>query len=487
MLFFFNTKKVAEMTLSLRMFYIAIVQVILTSFIIYYLVTSQYRELSDMNVQTLESFLIAQKEQELKNYTSIALSSVEHMYKLAKQTGQPNQFNQPNKTHQAAVADIFENMLYNADDGYFFIYDNKGVAIVHPKEPNRVGESWWELEGENGDKIIQILIENAHAGGGFYRYKWYKPSEKVKADKLGYSVYSEEWEWMLGTGVYLDDVYAQLDNLHQEIDNHINYTKQIILIVALSSIFFIFLFGIAMNLNHKKKAEEKISELGQRVIDVQEEENRHISRELHDGIIQTLISIKYSLEATALFLLKNKQDKPAPLLQAEESLGFVIQEVRRISHHMHPQILDELGLSSAIESLAIDFSKQSDVQINVTKPILRKLLPDFINTTLYRVVQESLTNIKKHAKANHVLIDIAIQASWLTLTIKDDGLGFDINAISQKDNHGIGLRNLAERVEHHSGKFNIISSEQGTEITVNIPISSFTKYFHHTTKKSELK
>jgi len=462
------------MTLPLRMFYIAIVQVILTSFIIYYLVTSQYRELSDMNVKTLESFLITQKEQELKNYTSIALSSVEHMYKLAEKT---------NQTNQVAVADIFKNMLYNGDDGYFFIYDDKGVAIVHPKEPERVGKNWWDLESDNGDKIIQILIENAHAGGGFYRYQWLKPSEKNKASKLGYSIYSEEWQWMLGTGVYLDDVYAQLDNLHKEIDNHINYTKQIILIVALSSIFFIFLFGIAVNLNNKKTAEEKISQLGQRVIDVQEEENRHISRELHDGIIQTLISIKYSLEATAMFLLKNKQEKPQPLKQAEDNLGFAIQEVRRISHHMHPQILDELGLSSAIESLAIDFSKQTGVKINVNKPSLRKLLPDFINTTLYRVVQESLTNIKKHAKANNVLIDISVQDSWLTLSIKDDGLGFDINAKKQNDNYGIGLRNLAERVEHHSGKFNITSSDKGTEITVNIPTSSFTKDFHHTTTK----
>jgi two-component system NarL family sensor kinase len=456
------------------MFYIAIVQVILTSFIIYYLVTSQYRELSDMNVKTLESFLIAQKEQELKNYTSIALSSVEHMYQLAEQN---------NQTNQTAVADIFKNMLYNGDDGYFFIYDDKGVAIVHPKEPERVGKNWWDLESDSGDKIIQILIENAHAGGGFYRYQWLKPSEKNKASKLGYSIYSKEWQWMLGTGVYLDDVYAQLDNLHQEIDNHINYTKQIILIVALSSIFFIFLFGIAVNLNNKKTAEAKISQLGQRIIDVQEEENRHISRELHDGIIQTLISIKYSLEATAMFLLKNKQQKPPPLKQAEESLGFAIKEVRRISHHMHPQILDELGLSSAIETLAIDFSKQTGVQINVNKPSLRKLLRDFINTTLYRVVQESLTNIKKHAKAKNVVINISIHDSWLTLTIKDDGLGFDINATTIKGNHGIGLRNLAERVEHHSGRFNIMSSEKGTEITVNIPTSSFTKDFPNTITK----
>jgi len=447
------------------MLYISVIQVILTAFITYYLVTNQYRELSENNVHTLESFLISQKEQELENYTAIALSSVEHMYDVI------------GNNDQIGVEDMFKNMLYNGDDGYFFIYDDQGVAIVHPKEPARVGKTWWELEDENGDKIIQILLRKAYAGGGFYKYNWRKPSENEKKPKLSYSVYSDKWHWMLGTGVYLDDVYAQLGKLRNEIDNHLNNTKQIILIVALSSIFFIFLFGIAVNLNHKKQAEAKISELGQRVIDVQEEENRRISRELHDGIIQILISIKYSLEATTLFISKNKQQKPAPLSQAEQSLGVAIQEVRRISHHMHPQILDELGLSDAIESIANDFTKRTHVQVKVIKPALRKLLPDFINTTLFRVVQESLTNIHKHANAQHIIIDISVKKAWLTMLIKDDGVGFDVEA-KNNNRSGIGLRNLVERVEHHLGTFEIESSSFGTVITVKIPTASFVNYFN---------
>lgn len=454
------------MAIPLRMLYISVIQVILTALITYYLVTTQYRELSESNVQTLESFLISQKEQELQNYTSIALSSVEHMYDLIEDK------------NQLTVEDIFKNMLYNGDDGYFFIYDDQGVAVVHPKEPTRVGKSWWDLADDNGDKIIQILINKAHAGGGFYRYNWRKPSEDKKVPKMSYSVYSDKWQWMLGTGVYLDDVYSQLGSLQQEIDNHLDNTKQIILAVTFSSIFFIFLFGIAVNLNHKKKAEKKISELGQRVIDVQEEKNRHVSRELHDGIIQILISIKYSLEATNMFLSKNKYEKPAPLKQAEESLVVAIQEVRRISHHMHPQILDELGVSDAIESIANDFSRRTNLQVTVIKPVLRKLLPDFINTTLFRVVQESLTNIQKHAHAENILIAISVKQQWLTMIIKDDGAGFDVKAANNKSNYGIGLRNLAERVEYHSGKFEIESSAAGTLITVKIPTSSFVNHFN---------
>ncbi len=464
------------MTLPLRLLYLTVFQVIFTSIITYSLVSNEYRDLSIKSVKTLENFLIEQKQQELKNYASIALSSVEHLHTLDKNDG---------NTNKEVVAAIVEKMLYNGDDGYFFIYDNVGNGIVHPKEPNRVGQNWWELEDNNGEKIIQILVANAQAGGGFHRYNWFKPSEGQPSQKMGYSTKIDRWDWMLGTGVYLDDVYEQLNNIQDEIDQHINTTKQIILVVALTSIFFIFIVGISVNISHKRKAEAKISELGQRVIDVQEEENRHISRELHDGIIQTLISVKYSLEATKLFLAKNKQDNPEPLLHAEKNLIFTIQEVRRISHHMHPQILDELGLSSAIDSLAHDFSTRTNVNIDVFKPTLRKLLPDFINTTLFRVVQEALTNIQKHAHANNVVIRLSIKDEWLTLTIEDDGVGFDVNYHEKVPCDGIGLRNLAERVEYHKGTFNIKPAIIGTLITVKIPTTSFVNYFNKTTIGNE--
>lgn len=463
------------MTLPLRLLYIAILQVILTSIITYYLVSNEYRELSDKSVKALESFLVAQKEQELKNYTAIALSSVEHIHALNKENS---------KEVQTVVTNIVNNMLYNGDDGYFFIYDNKGNNIVHPKEPNRVGKNWWNLEDSNGKNVIQALMKKAQSGGGFYRYNWLKPSEGEPSPKMSYSTYIERWQWMLGTGVYLDDVYKQLNNVQKEIDTHINRTKKIILVVALSSIFFIFIFGFAVNLNHKRKAEAKINELGQRVIDVQEEENRHISRELHDGIIQILVSIKYSLEATRLFITKHKQENPQSLAHAEKNLTFAIQEVRRISHHMHPQILDELGLSVAIESIAQDFSNRTNVNIEVFKPSLRKLLPDFINTTLFRVVQEALTNIQKHADAKNVVIRLSIKSTWLTLTIQDDGIGFDIHHQENPCN-GIGLRNLAERVQYHMGEFDIESSIIGTLITVKIPTASFVNHFNETTIGAE--
>lgn len=455
---------------------IAVLQVVLTSLVTYYFVTKEYRDLSSDSLITLEKFLIDQKKQELKNYTALAKSSVNHLYSQSIPDDTPV---------KRVVSQIFNGLLYNGDDGYFFVYDGSGTNISHPKEPFRIGKNYWELEDKSGEKIIQILLNNAKNGGDFYRYPWLKPSLKASSDKLGYSIYLEKWDWMIGTGVYLDDVYSQLSQLQNEMDRHTSKTKQIILIVAISSIFMIFLFGLIVNLNQKKKTDLKINQLGQRIITLQEDERRHFSRELHDGIVQILISIKYSLEATGRYIGTANIQKPEQLSKAENNLNTAIQEIRRISHHLHPRILDELGLTAALEALASEFTERTAVDIHIVKPAARKLLPDNINTTLYRVVQEALTNIEKHAEATEVAITFEFQNNWLTLNISDNGCGFNQEVKYEQPQQGIGLRNLAERIEYHSGRFTVTSDTGGTNIQVMIPKSSFANHFNKTSFEAQ--
>ncbi|NRA85373.1 MAG: cache domain-containing protein, partial [Gammaproteobacteria bacterium] len=140
------------MTFSLRLLYIAVFQVILTAVITYFLVTDEYRKLSNESLRTLEHFLKEQKQQELKNYTSLAISTVENIYQHGDQR---------TNVIKLQVANMLGSLLYNGEDGYFFVYDDKGIGISHPKEPFRVGKNWWDLEDKKGEKIIQILINNA--------------------------------------------------------------------------------------------------------------------------------------------------------------------------------------------------------------------------------------------------------------------------------------------------------------------------------------
>ncbi len=135
-----------------------------------------------------------------------------------------------------------------------------------------------------------------------------------------------------------------------------------------------------------------------------------------------------------------------------------------------------------MQALSNEFSELTGIKVQVITPKLKKLLPDNISTTLYRVVQESLTNIQKHAKASNVVIELAINQAWLTLTICDNGKGFDTRANSKNptnlDEFGIGLRNLAERIEYHSGIFKVTSTEKGTRVIAKIPKSCFANYFN---------
>jgi len=223
--------------------------------------------------------------------------------------------------------------------------------------------------------------------------------------------------------------------------------------------------------------------LGKKIINLEEEERKRISRELHDGIIQVLISIKYSIEATGMSLKRAQHEKPVQLQQAEKNLSAAIGEVRRISHNLHPMILDELGFSAAVTTLGIEFSERTGIDVKVIKPSVRKLLPDYINITLYRVVQESLTNIEKYAQASEVVIELSMTKKWLKLSITDNGKGFDVAGYLKGNKLGIGLRNLAERVEYHSGEFEFKSSSAGTIIIAKIPKISFVNHFNNTVVK----
>jgi two-component system NarL family sensor kinase len=126
-----------------------------------------------------------------------------------------------------------------------------------------------------------------------------------------------------------------------------------------------------------------------------------------------------------------------------------------------------------MDALAVEYAEQTEITVNVTKPAVRKLVQDGISTTLYRVVQESLINVQKHAHATEVNIDMSIKDKWLTLSISDNGRGFDTELNNKVDDYGIGLRNLAERVEYHLGEFSVQSSTSGTIVKARIPKISY--------------
>ena len=238
---------------------------------------------------------------------------------------------------------------------------------------------------------------------------------------------------------------------------------------------------LTSEITERKLAEDRLKQLSHKIIRLQEEERRRVSRELHDGINQLLVSVKYKLENYV-----DKHHGPSNQADAENLkdimnavvyLEDVIAEVRRISHDLRPSVLDDLGLSAAIQNIARQFHERNliDVEIEGIDDEILTRLPADVETALYRIVQEALTNIEKYANATKVVINMTHTAINVTIRIEDDGEGFDLQQAMRKPSSssgGMGLRNMRERIELLQGSFFIHSEEgKGTFIEVKAPLN----------------
>ncbi|MGN6701741.1 MAG: cache domain-containing protein, partial [Burkholderiaceae bacterium] len=227
---------------------------------------------------TVQTAYRASKEAELKHYVVLATRAISHLYDSGR--------DDPATLDEAKA--ILAKLEYG-DDGYFFLYDMHGKNLMHPRLPEIVGKNLWEMKDANGNPTIQRLTERARAGGGFERYMWEKPSLHQVMPKLGYVVSLDRWGWMMGTGIYLDDVEAALAKIDAQISGNIHSTMLWITGIAIASVLGIALSGLALNVSEYRVADAKLKVLAQRVVRSQEDERARLSRDLHDGISQLLV------------------------------------------------------------------------------------------------------------------------------------------------------------------------------------------------------
>ncbi len=220
-----------------------------------------------------------------------------------------------------------------------------------------------------------------------------------------------------------------------------------------------------------KNQQETLKLLSKEVIRAQEEERARISRDIHDEIGQALTALTFNLE-----LLKNPENQKEEIEKRIEDckrlVETTIEDVRRFSYELRPTILDDLGLLPAFQSHARGYKERTgiEIQINVIRDIDK--INDELKTVLYRIFQESLNNIAKHAHASRVIIDLTHQGNKLNFKIQDNGVGFNTDAVLNRgiDAGGLGIKGIRERVELIGGKLNLKSKpNKGTELWVSIP------------------
>jgi two-component system CheB/CheR fusion protein len=212
----------------------------------------------------------------------------------------------------------------------------------------------------------------------------------------------------------------------------------------------------------------EIRALAAQLITAQEEERRRVSRDLHDSLCQKLASLAFDVENLAVAL-------PSPAatrnrLRALRARAIkVSEEARHIAYELHPSVLDDLGLVVSLKALCDEFAKAEKMRVRFAAGKLPDLIPQQVASGLYRIAQESLQNVAKHAKAKHLSVAVAARERTLVLSLADDGVGFAPQAVKGKG--GLGLVSIGERARIMGATLSIESRPgDGTRISIQVPI-----------------
>jgi PAS domain S-box-containing protein len=224
--------------------------------------------------------------------------------------------------------------------------------------------------------------------------------------------------------------------------------------------------GVARDITDRRRAEEALRHLNEGL----EEEVKRIAHALHDEAGQLLASVHIGLAEIARDLPHHAAQR---LEKVRRLLDRIEEQLRHLSHELRPTILDDLGLRPALEFLADGVSRRSGLKI-VVEGELTKRLSAPIETTLYRIVQEALTNVMKHAHATHVSITFRVEGRRLRCAIRDDGVGFDVaTVLSRPGLRGLGLTGIQERLNAVGGILQIVATPRsGTELIISVPMEA---------------
>lgn len=436
------------MNLRTKLLLITILPVILISSAALMLISWQSEKLAREQGAVVDQMIRTSKQTELQNYLLLARSAIEPFYSS-------NWSNTPLAKEQ--VANVINKMTFG-EDGYFFIYEENGTNLVHPRLPELVGKNWIDLEDPKGNRVIADLIDLAKTGEGFYEYVWNKPSTGNEEAKLGHSIFLDKWKWMMGTGLYLDDVSKQIASVQNSLDENVNQTRRVLLALSVGAVLLTGLLLTAVRISEQKLADSRLQQMANQVVRAQENERKRVSTELHDGISQLLVSARYGLDLARSNAGKNRK-VIEPVDKSMEAIATAISEIRRISMALRPSVLDDMGLAPAIKSLGADFQCQTQINVEIDATGFAGNPGDMEKTTLYRVAQEALTNVAKHSNASTVWIALNTRGKKTELEISDNGTGLKFNF--KTGGAGLGLGNMRERLEGHGGQLTLSQAKQG--------------------------
>jgi signal transduction histidine kinase len=210
-----------------------------------------------------------------------------------------------------------------------------------------------------------------------------------------------------------------------------------------------------------------------KIITAQEDERKRIARELHDETSQSLTALMVGLDTVHMALTDSTQKAVEHLRTTRSIAEGMLEDIHRLIADLRPSLLDDLGLVPAIAWYGEQRLNPLGIALHLDADGLQDRLPSAMETALFRIVQEAMTNAVRHAHASAVTVRLAHRDSYLTLQVADDGEGFDLQALESSDLHmkGLGLQGMRERVSILGGEFHLKTGlGQSTVITVRVPM-----------------
>jgi len=290
-------------------------------------------------------------------------------------------------------------------------------------------------------------------------------------DKLGFSTHLYTWRWMIGTGLYMDDVAGSIDVVQKQVVE--NSESAILLTVAIASVFtlMVSIVAIRFTVSQGKLANDKLQKLSRASLIGREKERLEVTSVLNSEILNGIGFVREKLKLIA----QRNQEKDA---EVKKELATVLMGLNKIhdvvsglSNKLRPEVLIDSGLYVATESLVNKVADESGINFSVATINTGERFNLNVEAVIYRIIEEAVTNVVLHSKAKNASVKLRPSRNALAVTIQDDGVGFDPYEVTNSaSNRGVGLSNIQLQMELLNGVFTLFSSKgTGTIIKLAIP------------------
>ncbi len=259
-------------------------------------------------------------------------------------------------------------------------------------------------------------------------------------------------------------VEAALTNLRSTVQKADEFVSQVGLAMTMLS-------GDIRNFSGQLDDMQQRQYLSVRIINAQEEERRRVARDIHDGPAQTLANVVLRVELAERLLDTDINSARRELRGLKDVVRRSLQDIRKVIYDLRPMTLDDLGLQPTLRRYVNDMKEREDIFIDYSVLGIERRLPSHIEVGAFRIVQEALNNVIKHARATQVTVRVEFGQDSLILTVEDDGVGFDLEEAMNRRGTNFGLLSMRERAELLAAQWQVKSAPgDGAQITVTIPL-----------------